>query len=96
MKTLSTALNLSQIYTNHDIRVTATTTLCRAGFNFKQVMAVTGHRSTSSVANYHKVNSDEKRLMGHTLGIYHRQNILRSPMAFPEIQVVNYPIFDRY
>ena len=68
MKTLSKELNLSQIYTNHDIRVTATTNLCRAGFSDVQVMAVTGHKSLASLALYRRVNNQEKNEMGHSLG----------------------------
>ena len=68
MPRLSEAAHLSQHYTNHDIRVTATTILAREGFSYKQIMSVTGHKSVQSLAIYHKVGGSEKLMMGNTLG----------------------------
>ena len=39
-------------YTNHSLRVTAITTLTRDSFTDKQIMALTGHKSTSSLSIY--------------------------------------------
>ncbi len=55
MSTLCKERHLSQVYTNHDIRLTATPFLCRAGFNFQQFLASTPIRkdSISALANFH-------------------------------------------
>ena len=37
-------------YTNHSLQVTGASILGRQGFNYKQIMAVTGHKSTNSLA----------------------------------------------
>jgi integrase len=51
---------LSQIYTNHSIRATGATIIGR-NCSMAQIMAVTGHKSASSVAVYQRVSSKEKR-----------------------------------
>ena len=67
MKHLSEKLKLSQIYTNHCIRVTGATNLTRANFSPKQIMSVSGHKSLESLAIYQKVANDEKMMMGMAL-----------------------------
>jgi integrase len=52
-----------QIYTNHSIRATGATILGR-NCSMAQIMAVTGHKSASSVAVYQRVSSKEKQVMG--------------------------------
>jgi integrase len=47
---------LSQIYTNHSIRATGAIILGR-NCSMAQTMAVTGHKSASSVAVYQRVSS---------------------------------------
>ena len=64
---LSIDCKLSQIYTNHSIRATGTTLLSKARFNEAQIMSVTGHKSTKSLAIYERVDNDEKMIMGHTI-----------------------------
>ena len=54
-------------YTNHCLRVTAVTNLSRQNFNNKQIMSITGHKSSASLEIYQKVNPSEKLEMGHTL-----------------------------
>ena len=54
---------LSQIYTNHSIRATGATILGR-NCSMAHIMAVTGHKSASSVAVYQRVSSKEKQVMG--------------------------------
>ena len=63
MFTLSKKTGLSQIYTNHSIRATGATILGR-NCSMTQIMAVTGHKSASSVAVYQRVSSKEKQVMG--------------------------------
>ena len=55
-------------FTNHSLQVTAITALTRQNFSNKQIMSLTGHKSTTSLAIYQKVNSDEKLRMGFALG----------------------------
>ncbi|CAB3989797.1 uncharacterized protein LOC110441157 [Paramuricea clavata] len=56
-------------YTNHSLRASGVTTLKRNNYNDKQIMYVTGHRSSASLNIYQKVASDEKlRRMGLALG----------------------------
>lgn len=68
MKELSVKYKLSQVYTNHSIRVTGATILTRKSYAASQIKAVTGHRSVSSLAIYQKVSEGEKIQMGQTLG----------------------------
>lgn len=55
-------------YTNHSLRASGVTTLKRNDYNDKQIMSVTGHRSSASLNIYQKVASEEKLRMGLTLG----------------------------
>ena len=68
MKDLSAKYMLSQIYTNHSIRVTGATILTRENFAASQIKAVTGHRSVTSLSIYQRVSDVEKIQMGETLG----------------------------
>ena len=67
MKDLSVKYNLSQIYTNHSIRVTGATILTRNKFPASAIKEITGHRSISSLAIYQRVNDEEKIEMGKSL-----------------------------
>ena len=49
MKILSEKANLSEIYTNHCIRASVVTNLDKQGFQAKDIMATTGHKSESSI-----------------------------------------------
>jgi hypothetical protein len=55
-------------YTNHSLRASGITTLKRNNYNDKQIMSITGHRSSASLVIYQKVASDEKLRMECTLG----------------------------
>ncbi len=70
MSKLSHSADLSQVYTNHSVRVTGTTFLTRANFTAKQVMSVTGHQSVNTLAIYKKVNENDKMLMGMAMNYY--------------------------
>ena len=67
MPDLRECCNLSRRYGNHSIRVTGSTILNHGGFSMKQIMSVTGHKSTNSLVIYQKVEKNEKLLMGLTL-----------------------------
>ena len=67
MRDLSEEYKLSQIYTNHSIRVTGATILSQNKFAPSQIMAVTGHKSVNSLAIYQRVSDEEKVEMGETL-----------------------------
>ena len=54
-------------YTNHCLRVTAVTNLSRENFSNKQIMSITGHKSSNSLEIYQKVNTSEKIQMGKCL-----------------------------
>ena len=54
MQKMSSACKLSQMYTNHSVRVTGATILSKSCFSAPQIMAVTGHKSTSSLAVYQR------------------------------------------
>lgn len=49
---LSNYVELSEIYTNHSIRATTITVLNRYGFNDRDIISVSGHRSTNSLSSY--------------------------------------------
>ena len=70
MSKLSNDADLSQIYTNHSIRVTSATYLSRKQFSAKQIMSVTGHKSLNSLAIYQKVSTDEKLSMAYAMSCY--------------------------
>ena len=49
MKQISKQARLSKDYTNHSIRATAVTILDKSGFEARHIMALSGHRSESSI-----------------------------------------------
>ena len=53
MKKLSNSAKLSQLYTNHDIRVTGLSILGRCNFSDKQIMSISGHKSVESLKGGH-------------------------------------------
>ena len=66
---LSRECELSQIYTNHSIRITGATILSKSNFNPKQIMSVTSHKSVQSLTVYTKVSPTEKISMGQAVGL---------------------------
>ena len=67
MPYVSKNITLSQLYTNHSVRTTGITALNRSHFGQKQIMAVSGHKSLSSLAIYERVSDREKMAMGHAM-----------------------------
>ena len=58
------------VYTNHCIRATCITTLDAAGYEARDIMAVSGHRSESSIRNYSRTNIEKKRKMSTELSAF--------------------------
>ena len=63
MKILSEKAKLSQVYTNHCIRATVVTNLDQQGFEARDIMATTGHKSESSIRSYASKCPPKKRRM---------------------------------
>ena len=57
MKEISSAANLSRVYTNHSVRATAITLWANAGLTNREIMAISGHRNESSLQSYHNMPS---------------------------------------
>lgn len=65
---MATQAKLSEVYTNHCIRATTITELNREGFNDRDIIAVSGHRSTTALKSYVSDTSLEtKRKMSDVL-----------------------------
>ena len=68
MKTLSKQANLSREYTNHSIRATSITVLDYKKFSNRDIMAISGHKSETSLKSYTgKVTSSRKYEMSSAL-----------------------------
>ncbi|KAK3737421.1 hypothetical protein QZH41_005519 [Actinostola sp. cb2023] len=60
MKEISTAAELSKIYTNHCVRATAITLWSNAGLANRHIMAISGHRNEASLQSYHARPSSDQ------------------------------------
>lgn len=90
MGRISEACQLTELYTNHCIRVTGATNLTRSGkFTVKQIISITGHKSLQSLPRCQRVHSDEKLMMGMnpTYCLYH-------PTEVEEIQEIIQKMID--
>ena len=67
MNDISDKCKLSQIYTNHFIRVTGATVLTRSNFSSSEIMSITGHKSVQSLTRYQKTQDQQKIAMGHVM-----------------------------
>ena len=67
MSEVSKNCKLSQMYTNHSIRVTGCTVLTRLKFSAAEIMSVSRHKSVQSLATYQKTTSKEKMQMGSVM-----------------------------
>ncbi|CAC5410634.1 KCTD1_15 [Mytilus coruscus] len=63
MKDMSEQFGLSKKYTNHCLRTTAITLLDQDGFEAREIMAVSGHRSENSIRSYSRTDEGKKRKM---------------------------------
>ena len=89
MSQVSLNCNLSQIYTNHCIRVTGASILTRFNFAASEIMSVTGLKSIQSLAIYQKTQDKTKEEMGsvlcqamntHDENIQKRQRAIQNPV----------------
>ena len=67
MKDISEEAKLSKIYTNHSIRATCITNLDNSGKEARHIMAVSGHKSESSIRSYARSSLGQKREMSQVL-----------------------------
>lgn len=67
MKKISINAKLSTEYTNHCIRATSVTILDQSGIEARHIMAVSGHRSESSIRSYSRTSIGMKRKMSGNL-----------------------------
>ena len=63
MKTISRQAGCSLMYTNHSLRATTVTVLDKAGIASRDIMAVTGHKSESSLKHYVCTSNSRKQDM---------------------------------
>ena len=70
MKGISKEANLSFNYTNHCIRATSVSVLDDAGLEARHIMAVSGHKSESSIRTYARSGIGTKRKMSDALAFY--------------------------
>lgn len=75
MKTLSISAELSYMYTNQSIRATTITILDECGYEARHIMAVSGHKSESSIRSYAAQTSlRKKKKMSETLSASSNDN----------------------
>ena len=63
MADISKSAKCSGIYTPHCLRATAITGMNEAGFETRQIMFISGHRSESSLSSYNRTFSNEQKLI---------------------------------
>ena len=83
MSKMSQLCSLTTKYTNHNIRATGATLLSRCMFNPAQIMAVTGHKSVSSLAVHQRVSDSEKIAMGKAICCVDNNNSALLKAPFP-------------
>jgi hypothetical protein len=77
MKTISEKAGCSLIYTNHSLRATTVTVLDEAGVAGRDIdiMAVTGHKSESSLKHYVRTSNAKKQDMSTIISSQMQENI---------------------
>ena len=66
-RTFGEKMKLSKDYTNHSIRATAVTILDKCGYEARHIMAVSGHKSESSIRSYCKTDTNTKKQMSESM-----------------------------
>ena len=89
-------VDLSKHYTNQCLRSTAVTIFGRLKNSNKQIMSVSGHKSSTSLEIYQKVNDDEKMRMGADLSkiILKRKASEPGPNAAPQFLIHNNELYE--
>lgn len=88
MQTISKKAKLTQMYTNHCIRVRVVSELHHKGFSSEDICSVTGHRSTGSVRHYVRVQRDQqKRKLSEALQM--NQNEPKSIKGTSEVEITH-------
>ena len=67
IKDISKTAGCARIYTNHSLRATCITILDNAGFESRDIMAVSDHKSESSLKHYVKTSDAKKKCMSASL-----------------------------
>ena len=75
MKTISRQAGCSLMYTNHSLRATTVTVLDEAGIASRDIMAVTGHKSESSLKHYVRTSNSRKQDMSMIISSQMQENI---------------------
>ena len=92
MKILSQKAKLSKIYTNHCIRATVITNLDEEGFEARDIMATTGHKSEASIRSYaSKCPPKKRRMINNALA----QPPVKKPRKLPPSATVSTPPVDK-
>ena len=71
-------------YTNHSLCVSTINILTRKNYSNKQIMAITGHKSSASLKAYQRVSPKEKLQMGLSLGNCLVRNTALVPYVLPQ------------
>ena len=67
MATLSTRANLQNRYTNHSVRATCITVLDGKGFEARDIMTVSSHKTEQTIKSYSRTSDTRKREMSNAL-----------------------------
>lgn len=81
MKAIADAAGCAKKYTNHSLRATTVTVLDHAGFASRDIMAVTGHKSESSLKHYARTSDEKKKEMSASIALQMQENA--PPMSGP-------------
>ena len=85
MKCISKEAEFSN-HSNHSIRATAVTILDKCGYEARHIMAVSGHKSESSIQSYCKADTSMKKQMSESMAA------ATSTVALPESNVQPSPL----
>ncbi|XP_072182398.1 uncharacterized protein [Diadema setosum] len=67
MSSITAEAHCSKVYTNHCLRATSIHKLDNAGFEARHIMAISGHKSETSIKHYSRVEEEQKRRMSLTI-----------------------------
>jgi len=67
IKILSLKNNLSAVYTNHSLRATTITMLDNEWFAARHILAISGHKSETSIRSYSRTDDSKRRKIAKSL-----------------------------